>query len=102
MSTGGAAINAMMNTDVAVRRHGIMITPNQPMYNEIKGPKLLSTPHSRTVRESFPSYSSPSRVLFGFSFVVIALKNKLFIFNKGPKPPLVLVLKIYIKYLIYF
>jgi hypothetical protein len=31
MSTGGAAINAMMNTLVAVRRVGIIITPNQPM-----------------------------------------------------------------------
>jgi hypothetical protein len=32
MSTGGAAINAMMNTEVAVNKVGIMITPNQPMY----------------------------------------------------------------------
>jgi hypothetical protein len=32
MSTGGAAMNAMMNTEVAVNKVGIMITPNQPMY----------------------------------------------------------------------
>jgi hypothetical protein len=32
MSTGGAAMKAMMNTLVAVKRQGIMITPNQPMY----------------------------------------------------------------------
>ncbi len=25
-------MKAMMNTDVAVNKHGIMITPNQPMY----------------------------------------------------------------------
>ena len=31
MSTGGAAINAMMKTDVADRSVGIMITPNHPM-----------------------------------------------------------------------
>jgi hypothetical protein len=33
MSTGGAATKAIMNTDVAVSKHGIIITPNQPMYN---------------------------------------------------------------------
>ena len=32
MSTGGAAINAMMNTEVAVSSVGIIRTPNQPMY----------------------------------------------------------------------
>jgi hypothetical protein len=31
MSTGGAAMKAMMNTLVAVNKVGIMITPNQPM-----------------------------------------------------------------------
>jgi hypothetical protein len=30
-STGGAAMKAMMNTEVAVNNVGIMITPNQPM-----------------------------------------------------------------------
>src|SRR5947209_13196970 len=32
ISTGGAAINAMMNTEVAVNKVGIIKTPNQPMY----------------------------------------------------------------------
>jgi hypothetical protein len=32
MSTGGAAMNAMMKTEVAVKRVGIIRTPNQPMY----------------------------------------------------------------------
>ena len=32
MSTAGAAMNAMMYTEIAVNRVGIMITPNQPMY----------------------------------------------------------------------
>ena len=32
MSTGGAAMNPMMNTDVAVNKQGIINTPNQPMY----------------------------------------------------------------------
>ena len=32
MSTGGAAMKAMMKTEVAVNKVGIMITPNQPMY----------------------------------------------------------------------
>jgi hypothetical protein len=32
MSTGGAAMNAIMNTEVAVNKVGIINTPNQPMY----------------------------------------------------------------------
>ena len=32
MSTGGAAMKAMMNTEVAVNNVGIINTPNQPMY----------------------------------------------------------------------
>jgi hypothetical protein len=32
-STGGAAMKAMMNTEVAVNNVGIMITPNQPSIN---------------------------------------------------------------------
>lgn len=32
ISTGGAAMNAMMNTDTAVNKVGIIKTPNQPMY----------------------------------------------------------------------
>jgi len=30
MSTGGAAMNATMKQAAAVRRHGIIKTPNQP------------------------------------------------------------------------
>ncbi len=32
ISTGGAAIKAMINTEVAVNNVGIINTPNQPMY----------------------------------------------------------------------
>jgi hypothetical protein len=32
ISTGGAAMKATMNTEVAVKRVGIINTPNQPMY----------------------------------------------------------------------
>jgi hypothetical protein len=32
MSTGGAATKAIMNTETAVNKQGIIITPNQPMY----------------------------------------------------------------------
>ena len=32
MSTGGAATKAMMKTDTAVNKVGIITTPNQPMY----------------------------------------------------------------------
>ena len=32
MSTGGAATNAMMNTETAVNNVGIITTPNQPTY----------------------------------------------------------------------
>lgn len=31
-------MNAMMNTDTAVNKVGIIKTPNQPMYNETKTP----------------------------------------------------------------
>ena len=31
ISTGGAAMKAMMNTEVAVNNVGIIITPNHPM-----------------------------------------------------------------------
>jgi hypothetical protein len=48
MSTGGAAINAIMYTEIAVKRVGIMITPNQPMYNETKNHILLYESRSRT------------------------------------------------------
>jgi hypothetical protein len=30
MSTGGAAMKAMMKQEVAARRHGIISVPNQP------------------------------------------------------------------------
>ena len=32
MSTGGAATNAMMKTETAVNKVGIITTPNQPTY----------------------------------------------------------------------
>ena len=32
MSTGGAATNAMMKTETAVNKVGIITTPNHPMY----------------------------------------------------------------------
>jgi len=32
ISTGGAATKAMMNTDVAVNKVGIITTPNHPIY----------------------------------------------------------------------
>lgn len=35
MSTGGAAMNAMMNSEVAVSNVGTMITPNQPRYRRL-------------------------------------------------------------------
>jgi hypothetical protein len=35
MSTGGAAINAMMNAVVAVNSAGIIRTPNQPTYSRL-------------------------------------------------------------------
>jgi hypothetical protein len=35
MSTGGAPINAIIKTEVATRRHGIIRTPNHPIYNRL-------------------------------------------------------------------
>jgi hypothetical protein len=35
MSTAGAATKAIMNTVAAVKSVGIMITPDQPMYNRL-------------------------------------------------------------------
>jgi hypothetical protein len=50
MSTGGAAMNATMNTEVAVNNVGIINTPNHPMYkwfsvvliHEQKGPHTVA------------------------------------------------------------
>jgi hypothetical protein len=35
MSTGGFAINAIIKTEVATRRQGIIRTPNHPTYNRL-------------------------------------------------------------------
>jgi hypothetical protein len=35
ISTGGAAMNAMMKQMVAARRHGIISVPNQPTYRRL-------------------------------------------------------------------
>jgi hypothetical protein len=43
-------MKAMMNTEVAVNKHGIMITPNQPMYKRFSGAVLSFSMHSSLVK----------------------------------------------------
>jgi hypothetical protein len=43
MSTGGFAIKAIINTEVATRRQGIIRTPNHPTYNLL----LVEVTHSQ-------------------------------------------------------
>jgi hypothetical protein len=52
-STGGAAMKAMMNTEVAVNNVGIMITPNQPMYKRFSVEVIHSQKRAHKLEASF-------------------------------------------------
>lgn len=52
-STGGAAMKAMMNTEVAVNNVGIMITPNQPMYKRFSVEVIHSQKRAQRLDASF-------------------------------------------------
>ena len=75
MSTGGAATNAIMNTDTAVNKVGIIITPNQPMYKRFS----VEVTHSqkRAHKDEASRRSKIAVILF-----IIFLKIKNFPKNK--------------------
>jgi hypothetical protein len=78
MSTGGAAMNAMMNTEVAVKRVGIIKHPNQPMYRRLS---VLVTHSQKRAQVPFTSDFSKIAVMIQFSL------NKLeFLRKKSPYP----------------
>jgi hypothetical protein len=53
ISTGGAAMNAMMNTEVAVNNVGIIKTPNQPMYKRFSVDVIHSQKRAQRLDASF-------------------------------------------------
>ena len=53
ISTGGAAMKAMMNTEVAVNNVGIMITPNQPIYRRFSVEVIHSQKRAQRLDASF-------------------------------------------------
>jgi hypothetical protein len=77
MSTGGAAMKAMMNTDVAVNKQGIMITPNQPMYKRFSVEVIHS--QKRAHRLEFSRRSKIAVIMFNlkkFKIFILILKYK--------------------------
>ena len=70
MSTGGAATNAIMNTETAVNKVGIMITPNQPMYKRFS----VEVTHSQK-RAHKDEASRRSKIAVILFIVFLKIKN---------------------------
>jgi hypothetical protein len=66
MSTGGAAMNAMMNTEVAVKRVGIIKHPNQPMYKRLS---VLVTHSQKRAQVPFTSDFSKIAVMINSPYI---------------------------------
>lgn len=65
ISTGGAATKAMMNTEVAVSRVGIIKTPNHPMYRRFS--VLVIQSQKRPHRLALSRLSKVAvMIIFGF------------------------------------
>ena len=75
MSTGGAAMNAMMYTEIAVNNVGIMITPNQPMYKRFSVEVIHS--QKRAQRLVFSRRSKIAVIIFNFLLIFDFLRKKL-------------------------
>jgi hypothetical protein len=74
MSTGGAAMNAMMNTVAAVKRVGIIKTPNQPMYKRFS---VLVTHSQKRAQRLVLSRLSKIAVIIK-TFFVFSYKKEFF------------------------
>ena len=74
MSTGGAAMNAMMNTVVAVSSVGNIKTPNQPMYKRFS----VEVTHSqkRAHRVAFSRLSKIAVIINNLILVSSPAKKK--------------------------
>jgi len=70
ISTGGAAMNAMIKTDVAVNNVGIIKTPNQPMYKRFS---VLVTQWQKRVQRLVLSRLSKVAVMIFIVFVNISV-----------------------------
>jgi hypothetical protein len=68
MSTGGAAMNATMNTEVAVNNVGIIKTPNQPMYKRFS---VLVTQEQKRDQKLVLERRSKVAVMIIVNFVII-------------------------------
>ena len=83
MSTGGAAMKAIMNTEVAVKRVGIMITPNQPMYKRFS--VLVIHSQKRAQRLVVSRRSRIAVIVFKFNNKINFLRKTLVISNFNSK-----------------
>lgn len=62
MSTGGAAMKPMMNTEVAVNKQGIINTPNQPMYKRFSVEVIHS--QKRAQRLEVPRFERTAVIIY--------------------------------------
>lgn len=75
MSTGGAAMNAMMYTEIAVKRVGIMITPNQPMYKRFSVEVIHSQKRAQRLVFSRRSKIAVIICYFFINFLIFSEKS---------------------------
>ena len=71
MSTGGAAMNAIMNTLVAVKSVGIIRTPNQPMYKRFS--VLVTHSQKRAHRLPFSRLSKIAVIISYYLWIFLYL-----------------------------
>jgi|Transcript_7010 hypothetical protein len=62
ISTGGAAMNAMMKQDVAVNKVGIIKQPNQPMYKRFS--VLVTHAQKRSHKLALARFSKVAVIIF--------------------------------------
>jgi hypothetical protein len=82
ISTGGAAINAIINTEVAVNRVGIIKTPNQPMYKRFS--VLVIHAQKRDQRLGASRLDKIAVIKFFYFVYFVLLKQKR---NHAPRLP---------------
>ena len=73
ISTGGAAINAIIKQVVAVNNVGIITTPNQPMYKRFSKLVIQEQKRSQIFRLSY--FSKVAVIVISSSNIIINVKN---------------------------
>jgi hypothetical protein len=69
ISTGGAAMKAMINTEAAVNKQGIINTPNQPMYNLFSVETIHAAKRAHRLDTSF--FSKIAVIIFFLLFLFL-------------------------------